>query len=65
VPLDFVEDADAAQQMLVHRIVVIHIELHHRYDASEGADECAKHANLVHAAQHGFGFVFGRQDFQE
>ncbi len=65
VPFDFVEHADAAQQMLVHRIMVIHVELHHRHDPAEGTDKCAKHASLVHAAQHGLGFVFRRQDFKE
>ena len=31
--LDVGKDADAAQQMLVHRVVVVHVELHHRDDA--------------------------------
>ena len=63
--LDLVEHADAAQQMLVHRVVVVHVELHHRHDAAEGGDECAEHAGLVHAPQHGFGVVLRGQDFQE
>ena len=63
--LDLVEYADAAQQMLVHRVVVIHVELHHRHDAAEGADEFAEHAGLVHAPQHGFGVVLRGQDFEE
>ena len=63
--LDLVEHADAAQQMLVHRIVVIHVELHHRHDAAEGADEFAEHAGLVHAPQHGLGVVLRGQDFEE
>ena len=62
---DFVEHADAAQQMLVHRIVVIHVELHHRYDAAERMHESAKHADLVHAAQHDFSGILRGQDFQE
>ncbi len=54
---DFLQIADAAQQMLVHRVVVIHVELHHRHDLAEGADEMAEHAGLVHAPQHDLGAV--------
>ena len=35
--LDLGQHADAAQQVLVDRVVVIHVELHHRDDAAEGA----------------------------
>ena len=31
--------ADAAQEMLVHRVVMVHIELHHRDDRAKSADE--------------------------
>ena len=55
--LDLVEHADAAQEMLVDRIVMIHVELHHRHDAAERAHEFAEHAGLVHAPQHGLRFV--------
>ena len=63
--LDLVEHADAAQEVLVHRIVMIHVELHHRHNASERADELTEDAGLVHAAQHRFGLVLGGQDLQE
>ena len=63
--LDLVQHADAAQQMLVHGVVVIHVELHHRHDAAERADEVAEHAGLVHAPQHDLGVVLGGQDLQE
>ena len=63
--LDLVEHADAAQEMLVHRVVVVHVELHHRHDAPERADEFAEHAGFVHAAQHGLGLVLGGQDLKE
>ena len=63
--IDVGEHADAAQQMLVHRIVVIHVELHHRDDAAEGAHEAAEHAGLVHPPQHGLGVVLRGQDFEE
>ena len=58
--LDLGEHADAAQQMLVHRVVVVHVELHHRDDAAEGGHEAAEHAGLVHAPQHGLGVVLAR-----
>ena len=51
--------------MLVHRIVVVHVELHHRHDAAERVHELAEHAGLVHAPQHGLGVVLRRQDFQK
>ena len=63
--LDVGEDADAAQQMLVHRVVVIHVELHHRDDAAEGGHELAEHAGLVHPAQHGLGVVLRGEDLEE
>ena len=62
---DLVEHADAAEQMLVHRIVVIHVELHHRHDAAEGVNEGAEHADFVHPPQHDLGGVLRGQDFQE
>ena len=63
--LDLVEHADAAEQMLVHRIVMIHVELHHRHDAAERVHEGAEHAGFVHAPQHDFGGVVRGQNFQE
>ena len=63
--LDVGEHADAAQEMLVHRVVVVHVELHHRHDAAEGGHEAPEHAGLVHPPQHGFGVVLRGQDFEE
>ena len=63
--LDLRQHADAAQQVLVHRVVVIHVELHHRDDLAEGRHEAAEHAGLVHPPQHGFRVVLGGEDFQE
>ena len=63
--LDIREDADAAQQMLVHRIVVIHVELHQGHDAPEIGNELAEHARLVHLPQHGFGRPARGQDLDE
>ena len=63
--LDLGEHADAAQQMLVHRVVVIHIELHHGDDLAESRHEVAEHAGLVHPPQHGFRVVLRREDLEE
>ena len=63
--LDIGQHADTAEQVLVHRVVVVHVELHHRDDAAEGGHELAQHAGLVHAPQHGFAVVFRGQDFEE
>ncbi len=48
--LDFRHDLNAAQQMFVHRIMVIHVELHHRDDLAKIRDEFAQHAGFIHAA---------------
>src|SRR5262249_2760640 len=50
--LDPAEKAAAAALMLVHREVMIHVELHHRYHAPEIGNEAAKYASLIHLAQH-------------
>ena len=63
--LDFGQYADAAQQVLVHRIVVVHVELHHRHDLAEGAHELAEHAGFVHPPQHLFRVVLRGEDIQE
>ena len=55
--VDIGQHADAADEMLVHRVVVIHVELHHRNDAAEGGHEPAEHACFVHPPQHGLGVV--------
>jgi len=55
--LDFRKDADGAQEMFVGGVVVIHVELHQRDDATEIGDEAAEHAGLVHPAQRRFGIL--------
>jgi hypothetical protein len=62
--LDLGQHTDAAQQVLVDRIVVIHVGLHHRDDLAEGAHEAAEHARLVHPAQHHLGALRG-EDFEK
>ena len=42
--LDLREDADAAQQMLVDGVVVVHVELHHGDDLAEFGDQPAENA---------------------
>ncbi len=59
------EDAERAQGVLVHRVVVVHVELHHRHDLAEVGDEAAEHAGLVHRPEHGFGVLARGQDLQE
>ena len=63
--LDLAQDADAAQQVLVHRVVVVHVELHHRDDLAEGRHEAAEHAGLVHPPQHGLRVVLRGEDVEE
>ena len=63
--LDVRQEADGADQMLVDREVMIHVELHHRDDAPEIGDEAAEHAGLVHAAQHAFRIAGVGQQPQE
>ena len=63
--LDARQEADGADQVLVHREVVIHVELHHRHDAPEIRDEAAEHARLVHLAQHAFGIARVGQELHE
>ena len=59
------EHADGAEQVLVHRIVVVHVELHHRDDLAEVGDEAAEHAGFVHVPSTRFGMVRLAQDLQE
>ena len=54
-----------AEQVLVHRVMVIHVELHHRHDASELRDEASEHARLVHQPQHDLRRISRRQDVEE
>ena len=49
--LDTGEEADGADQVLVHGEVMVHIELHQRHDAAEFRNEAAEDAGLVHVAQ--------------
>ena len=63
--VDLGEHADRAEEMLVDRVVVVHVELHHRDDAAEIRDEAAEHAGLVHPPQHHLRRVARGQDVEE
>ena len=63
--LDVGQHADGADQVLVHRVVVVHVELHHRHDLAEVGHEAAEHAGLVHAPQGRLGVLVGAQHLQK
>ena len=48
------QHANCADQMFVHRVVMIHVELHHRDDFAELGHEASQHTRLVHHAQNSF-----------
>src|SRR3546814_15774868 len=54
-----------SSDLLVDRIMMIHVELHLRDDAAEIGNEAAEHPRLVHPAQHRFGIARGRQNVEE
>ena len=49
--LEIGKDRDALDDMLVHRVVVVHVELHQGDDALEFRNELAEHTQFVHPAQ--------------
>ena len=59
------EMADGADQMLVHRVMVVHVELHHRHDPPEIRHEPAEHPGLVHAPQDALRLVLRGDDLEE
>ena len=63
--LDLAEQADGADGVLVHRVVVVHVELHLSVDLAEIGHEAAEHAGLVHPAQDRFGIVPAAQQVEE
>ena len=62
---DLRQQPDRADSVLVHRIVVVHVELHLRVDLAEIGHELSEHPCLVHPPQHGFGIVAPCQQFEE
>ena len=63
--LDLGHDADGADQVLVHRVVVVHVELHQRDDLAELGHELAEHAALVHLPQDALDGLRRGQDLEE
>ncbi len=63
--VDFREHVDGTDQMLIHCIVVVHVELHHRDDLAEFRNEAAKYACFVHAAQNERRVALGGEDRHE
>ena len=59
------EQADGANGVFVHRVVVIHVELHLRVHPAEIRHETTENASLVQPAQGGFGIVAAGQQFHE
>ena len=56
---------DRKQQMLVHRVMVIHVELHQRDDAAEFRHEAAHDAGFVHAPERAFGIAARTEDVEK
>ena len=52
---DLGQVGDALDDVLVHRVVVVHVELHHRDDAAELRNEPAQHLRFVHQTQGALG----------
>ena len=64
-PLDLAGGRDRADDVLVDRVVVVHVELHHRHDAAELGDEGTEDADLVHQPQRPLGVMVAEQQVQE
>ena len=56
--LDFGQDTDGAQQVLIHRVVVVHVELHVSDDLAEIRDKTAEDSGFIHAPQDDFWIAF-------
>ena len=63
--LDFREDPHGPQKMLIDRIMVIHVELHHCDNATEIRNETPEDTSLGHPPQHIFRIPTRGQNAQE
>ena len=63
--LDLRQAADGLDDVLVDRVVVVDVELHHRDDGFELGDEGRQHAQFVHPAQGAFGVAVLEQQVEE
>ncbi len=62
---DVGDDAHGPQGVLVHRVGVVHVELHLGDDAPELRHVAAQHAGLVHQGQRALRIAAAGQDVQE
>ena len=62
---DVRQQANGPDRMLVHGIMMIHVELHLRHDPAEFRHEPAKHRRFVHPPQHLGGIARGTQYAEE
>jgi hypothetical protein len=62
---DVVDRVHRLQRVLVHGVVVIHVELRLADDAAEFRHEAAEHAGLVHQRQHDARMVLAGDDVEE
>ena len=56
---------DALDGVLVHRVVVVHVELHHRHDGLEFRNKCREHAEFVHAPERSLGVPVFKKRIEE
>ena len=63
--LDPAQGRDRPDGVLVHRVVVVHVELHHGDDPAEGGDEGAERPHLVHQPQRPLGVVVAGEQREE
>ena len=62
---DVGDDADGVQGVLIHRVRVVHVELHLGDDVPPLGDEAAQHPGFVHQGQDAEGLLSPRQDVEE
>ena len=64
-PFDLRKDRDGLNDMFVHRIGMIDVELHHRDDGFKLRDEGGQNAQFVHPAQGAFGISVADHQIQK
>ena len=62
---DLGQNADRLDDVLVHRVVVIDVELHHRDDGFEFGDEGRQHSQFVHPAQGALRVAMGQHQIKK
>ena len=64
-PFDLRKARDALDDMLVHRVVVVDVELHHGDDVFKLGDKGRQHPQFVHPPQWAFGVAVIQEQAQE